>query len=188
MTTRKKEILKTAAVLFKNRGYSAITMRDLASEMDIKAASLYNHISGKHEILSHLILKVAGEFSKGMTQVLEEEVSAFAKAEHLINLHIQIALKYTAEIAVLNNDWMHLEGQEYQKYIALRKEYERNFKNILETGIRKGEFKDFQVDTMLFNLLSTLRSIYLWIPKRSAIEIADLQKELPKMLLSGIAH
>ncbi len=188
MTTRKKEILKTAAVLFKNRGYSAITMRDLAGEMDIKAASLYNHISGKHEILAHLILKVAHEFSKGMTMVMMEDVSAFAKAEHLINLHIKIALKYTAEIAVLNNDWMHLEGQQFQEYIELRREYEKNFKIILQNGIASGEFKTFHVDTMLFNLLSTLRSIYLWIPKRSAMEIADLQKELPQMLLKGIAN
>jgi AcrR family transcriptional regulator len=188
MTTRKKEILKTAAILFKNRGYSAITMRDLAGEMDIKAASLYNHISGKHEILAHLILKVAHEFSQGMKVVMDKDNSAFAKAEHLINLHIKIALKYTAEIAVLNNDWMHLEGLEYQEYIELRKEYEKNFKIILENGIASGEFKAFHVDTMLFTLLSTLRSIYLWIPKRSAMEIADLQKELPQMLLKGIAN
>jgi AcrR family transcriptional regulator len=187
MTARKKEILKTAAVLFRERGYSAITMRDLAGEMHIKAASLYNHISGKHEILSVLILKVAHEFSKGMKTVMNEDISAFAKAEQLIHLHIKIALKYTAEIAVLNNDWMHLEGKEYQEYIALRKDYERNFKSILEKGIHKGELKEFHVDTMLFNLLSTLRSIYLWIPKRSAMEIADLQKELPQMLLKGIA-
>jgi AcrR family transcriptional regulator len=188
MTTRKKEILQTAAVLFRKRGYSAITMRDLASEMDIKAASLYNHISGKHEILAHLILKVAHEFSKGMKMVMIEDISAFAKAEQLINLHIQIALKYTAEIAVLNNDWMHLEGKEYQEYIALRKDYEKDFKMILESGVAQGEFKGLYVDTMLFNLLSTLRSIYLWIPKRSAMEIADLQKELPQMLLKGIAN
>ena len=42
--TRKEEIIKTAAKLFKEKGYSAVTMRDLASEMGIKAASLYNHI------------------------------------------------------------------------------------------------------------------------------------------------
>lgn len=164
--TRKKQILKTAAQLFKERGYSAVTMRDLAAAMDMKAASLYNHISGKQEILATLILAVAHEFTTGMDTVEENDKSAFAKAEQLILLHIKIALEYTDALAVLNTDWMHLEGTPYQEYIKLRKDYELDFKNILESGIKTGEFKSLNVETMLFNLLSTLRSIYLWIPKK----------------------
>jgi len=188
MSTRKTAILKSAAKLFKERGYSAITMRDLAEELDIKASSLYNHISGKHEILSILVLKVAQSFSDGMNEIKAGEDSAFAKAEQLIQLHINIALKYPSELAVLNNDWMHLEGKDYEAYLKMRQDYEHDFKRVLQQGSNSGEFKSFHVDTMLFNLLSTLRSIYLWIPKRSATEIADLQVQLPKMLLNGLAN
>ncbi len=185
--SRKKQILKTAAQLFKERGYSAVTMRDLAAAMDMKAASLYNHISGKQEILATLILEVAHEFTSGMDTVEMDDKSAFAKAEQLILLHIKIALEYTDALAVLNTDWMHLEGAPYQEYITLRKEYELDFKNILENGIATGEFKTMNVETILFNLLSTLRSIYLWIPKKSTTEVADLKKELPQILLTGIS-
>ena len=185
--SRKKQILKTAAQLFKERGYSAVTMRDLAAAMDMKAASLYNHISGKQEILATLILEVAHEFTTGMDTVEMDDKSAFAKAEQLILLHIKIALEYTDALAVLNTDWMHLEGTPYQEYMKLRKDYELDFKNILENGIEAGEFKSLNVETMLFNLLSTLRSIYLWIPKKSTTEVADLKKELPQILLTGIS-
>jgi AcrR family transcriptional regulator len=185
--TRKKQILQTAALLFKERGYSAVTMRDLAAAMDMKAASLYNHISGKQEILATLILEVAHEFTAGMDAVELDDKSAFAKAEQLILLHIKIALEYTNALAVLNTDWMHLEGAAYQEYILLRKTYELDFKKILQSGISTGEFKNISVETMLFNLLSTLRSIYLWIPKKSATEVADLKKELPQILLTGIS-
>jgi AcrR family transcriptional regulator len=185
--TRKKQILQTAALLFKERGYSAVTMRDLAAAMDMKAASLYNHISGKQEILATLILEVAHEFTAGMDAVELDDKSAFAKAEQLILLHIKIALEYTNALAVLNTDWMHLEGAAYQEYILLRKTYELDFKKILQSGISTGEFKNISVETMLFNLLSTLRSIYLWIPKKSTTEVADLKKELPQILLTGIS-
>ncbi|WP_298951279.1 TetR/AcrR family transcriptional regulator [uncultured Nonlabens sp.] len=185
--SRKKQILKTAAQLFKERGYSAVTMRDLAAAMDMKAASLYNHISGKQEILATLILEVAHEFTSGMDTVEMDDKSAFAKAEQLILLHIKIALEYTDALAVLNTDWMHLEGAPYQEYITLRKEYELDFKKILKNGIATGEFKTMNVETILFNLLSTLRSIYLWIPKKSTTEVADLKKELPQILLTGIS-
>jgi len=184
--TRKKQILNTAAQLFKQRGYSAVTMRDLAAAMDMKAASLYNHISGKQEILATLILTIAHEFTSGMDAVNLVDNLAFAKAEKLIALHIDIALSHTDSLAVMNNDWMHLEGKHYQEYMQLRKDYEYNFKMILESGIVSGEFKKLYTDTMLFNLLSTLRSIYLWIPKKSSEEIAALKIELPQILLTGI--
>ncbi|WP_438962400.1 TetR/AcrR family transcriptional regulator [Nonlabens sp.] len=184
--TRKKQILKTAAQLFKERGYSAVTMRDLAAAMDMKAASLYNHISGKQEILSVLILDIAHEFTGGMSMVKDEDNAAFAKAESLINLHINIALSHTDALAVMNTDWMHLEGRPYEEYVKLRKQYERDFKAILEHGIQQGEFKSMSVETILFSMLSTLRSIYLWIPRKSPSEIKSLKLELPDLLLEGL--
>lgn len=81
---------------------------------------------------------------------------------------------------------MHLEGVSYEEYIRLRKNYEADFKQIILEGIDKGEFKNMSVETILFNLLSTLRSIYLWIPKKSPSEIETLKVELPDLLLLGL--
>jgi len=183
---RKQQILKTASQLFKERGYAAVTMRDIAETMDIKAASLYNHISGKHELLASLILQVAHEFTAGMNAVQSLEESAFAKAEKLISLHIKIALRYTNALAVMNTDWMHLEGTDYVEYSSMRKKYEQDFKNILLDGMKTGEFATGNVDTMLFTLLSTLRSIYLWVPRKSPADLQLLTTELPRLLLNGI--
>ncbi|WP_339614539.1 helix-turn-helix domain-containing protein, partial [uncultured Winogradskyella sp.] len=64
--TRKEEIVRVAAKLFKEKGYSAVTMRDLATAMGIKAASLYNHINSKQDILNAIIISLAEEFTEGM--------------------------------------------------------------------------------------------------------------------------
>ena len=48
---RKLEIITIASALFKDKGFSAVTMRDIAKAMGIKAASLYNHIKNKEELL-----------------------------------------------------------------------------------------------------------------------------------------
>ena len=50
-TPRKLEIITIASALFKDKGFSAVTMRDIAKAMGIKAASLYNHIKNKEEII-----------------------------------------------------------------------------------------------------------------------------------------
>ena len=59
ITDRKTEIINIAAKLFKEKGYSAVTVRDIANAMNIKAASLYNHIKSKQEILVLIIINIA---------------------------------------------------------------------------------------------------------------------------------
>ena len=44
---RRTEIIETACMLFNKIGYNNVTMRVLASEIGVKGASLYNHISSK---------------------------------------------------------------------------------------------------------------------------------------------
>ena len=64
--TRKEQIYKTAILLFKNRGYSATGMREIAKELDMKAASLYSHIKSKEEILQQVCFDVAHQFFNGL--------------------------------------------------------------------------------------------------------------------------
>jgi len=50
----KEKILDAAVRLFSARGYSRVSMRDIAREVGIKAASIYNHFSSKSDILKSL--------------------------------------------------------------------------------------------------------------------------------------
>ncbi|MEO8933558.1 MAG: helix-turn-helix domain-containing protein, partial [Xanthomarina sp.] len=107
--SRKNEIINTAAKLFKEKGYSAVTMRDIATVMGMKAASLYNHISSKQEILIEIIISLAEEFTYGMEKIRTSNKSCIDKLEEIVELHISITSQNTYGMASLNNDWMHLE-------------------------------------------------------------------------------
>lgn len=184
--SRKDEIVKVASTLFRKRGYSAITMRDIASEMDIKAASLYNHISGKQEILADIILEVAQEFTTGMNQVISQQSSTLKKLENLIELHIDITLNHSEALASLNNDWMHLEGDNLNAFIKMRDEYEDNFRELIKSGIEVNEIRSAHPEVILFSILSTLRTLHLWYEKRGKLDVNVLKKDMVSVLLKGI--
>lgn len=183
--TRKDEIIKTAAKLFKEKGYSAVTMRDLASEMGIKAASLYNHINSKQEILKEIIISLAEEFTEGLQNIQKSDLTNIEKLQKIVALHVNITAKNTYKMASLNNDWMHLkEKREY--YLQLRANYENQFRNIILQGVKNNEIIDENVEVMLFSMLSTLRSLYLWIPKKEDLKPENLSKQLSQVLINGI--
>jgi len=183
--TRKEEIVRTAEMLFKQKGYSAVTMRDIAQAMGIKAASLYNHIQSKQEILSNIIITIGEQFTKGMAQIVSADITSIEKLERIIALHVQITIENPSKMATMNNDWMHLEEQ-IEYYLTLRKNYEESFRQILKQGIENGELKNVNSEIILFSILSTLRSLYLWIPKKEDIKKEDLLGILSKVLLTGV--
>lgn len=53
----KEKILSVALTLFSTKGYKAVSVRHIASDVGIKASSLYNHFENKQEILDELIEK-----------------------------------------------------------------------------------------------------------------------------------
>jgi len=186
ITDRKTEIINIAAKLFKEKGYSAVTVRDIANAMNIKAASLYNHIKSKQEILVLIIINIAEEFTNVMNEVVTANDSTVKKIERIIELHIDITFRNPDALACLNNDWMHLEDKELQYFIKMRTEYEENFRTIIKNGITKGEINQLNPEIIVFSTLSTLRTLYLWYNKNKSLNEKTLKKDIIAVLLKGI--
>jgi len=184
--SRKTQIIQTAASLFCDKGYNAVSMRNLADELGIRAASLYNHISSKEEILAHVILEVAKSFSRHINQTFPKEDSALQKLENIIVMHVEITIQKTDALACMNNDWMHLDSIHRNRYIQMREDYEDKFRAIILNGMEKGEIEKRDPEIIVFSLLSTLRTLYLWYAKNRDFDENILKEEVAETLLSGI--
>lgn len=183
---RKTEIINIAAKLFKEKGYSAITMRDIAQAMDIKAASLYNHIKSKQEILVLIIIEIAEEFTTVMNEIVNSNSNSIIKIEKVIQLHIDITLRNADALACLNNDWMHLTDKELTYFIKMREDYENNFRTIIKKGILDGEIKNYNLEVIVFSILSTIRTLYLWYGNNTRLTPEALKADMSQVLLNGI--
>ncbi len=186
VTERKSEIITIASQLFREKGYSAITMRDIAQAMDIKAASLYNHIKSKQEILVLIIIEIAEEFTTVMNEIVSSEVSSIEKIKKVIHLHIDITLRNPDALACLNNDWMHLEDKDLNYFLKMRTDYEENFRKIVKQGIASEQIKNLNQEVIIFSTLSTLRTLYLWYNKAKSLNDKVLKNDLEEILLKGI--
>ncbi|RMB62890.1 TetR/AcrR family transcriptional regulator [Dokdonia sinensis] len=184
---RKAEILQTAALLFKQKGYSAVTMRDLADAVGIKAASLYNHINSKQQILSEIIFAIAEDFTEGIEEIVAQETNAQAKLKAVVAQHITLTADNPYGMAALNNDWMHLEDR-LEYYLKLRNQYEKRFREIVLNGQQSGQLKNVSHEILLFSVLSTLRNLYLWIPRKADLQKEKLIDDLSEILLQGVVQ
>lgn len=185
---RKTEIINCAAQLFKEKGFSAVTMRDIAQALDIKAASLYNHIKSKQEILVLIVLEIAEEFTHTINQIVLSDNTTIHKLEKVIQLHIDITIRNPEALACLNNDWMHLTDKELTYFLKMREDYEESFRNIIKFGIASNELKNINPEVIIFSMLSTLRTLYLWYGKKNRLTESSLKNDMKEVLLNGIVN
>lgn len=185
--SRKEQVIRSAAELFREKGYAASSMRDLAQKLGIEAASLYSHIKSKEEILQHLCFDMAAEFRKSLAEVEKKEVSASEKLKLGIIGHIQVMAKDLTASAVFMNEHRHLSQPYLRDFLLLRINYINRFKSIIEEGARLGEFKD-SIDKKLavMTLFSSLNWMPMWYDPSSRIVPQDLGQQLADMLVNGL--
>ena len=92
----KLKILNSALNLFSSKGYNAVSVRAIASEVGIKASSLYNHFQSKQDILDELInvnIKYIRDFFKEMCMKDEINFKKYLNPESFNNTFIDSSLQ-----------------------------------------------------------------------------------------------
>lgn len=173
-------------MLFRKKGYKATSMRDIAQEVGMEAASLYNHIKSKQELFQELLLHMAHLFTKGMDEINGSSYTPIIKLERLISMHVKFAVDYTDSISLITNEWVHLEGQSYDEFLELRDTYEKKFENIIKDCVEQGYFSPVNTEIALFSILSTLRWLYSWYSRNKNMNPVELEKEFIHCLLDGL--
>lgn len=186
MPNTKETIQQCAARSFRKKGYKATSMRNIAEEAGIKAASIYNHFKSKDVILEELLMGIAQEFTRSMKVIRLSSISSLEKMEKVIELHVRLTVEHTDAIALITSEWIHLEEPALKKYTRLRDKYEKDFKTIIEDGKKEKEFQDVDTDLAMFSILSTLRWLYSWYSRNKSSNPEELKEQMVRCLLDGL--
>jgi AcrR family transcriptional regulator len=189
---RKKEaIYEAAAQLFREKGYKAASMRDLAERVDLKVSSLYSHIGSKEELLQKICFDNAQLFVEGMNLVEGQAISTIEKIKALIALHVDIAVKNPTSVTVFNDEWKHLtsvgKNSNLSAFLKLRKDYENRFQEIIIQGIKEGALKNINSNIALYTILTSVRWLHDWYKPTRSIQPELLKEQIAGLLLNGLA-
>ncbi|RSK45386.1 TetR/AcrR family transcriptional regulator [Hymenobacter rigui] len=186
-TNRRQLILDEAAKLFKQKGFGGTSMRDLAREVGMEAASMYNHIKSKDEILDLICTRIAHTYISQLAEIEQTEASYADKVKALIRLHIRLMIEDGAAVSVANHDWKYLPEPQLTAFKDARKNYEKGFAALIEQGIAAGEFQPVNVSVALFTILSAVRWVELWYRPGRELSAEELEDHIITMLLTGLA-
>lgn len=185
-STKKEVIIEKASRLFRDKGFGAASMRDLAEHVGVEAASLYNHIQSKAEILQAICFKVANEFMTNLEAVESSNQPTLKKMESIIRLHIRMMLEQYEYVYIADHEWRHLPEPYLSNFLNQRRSYRKRLADILEDGVVKGELKNIDPYTAVLVILSAVSGIDSWQRSRKSTTAETLEANMVKFLIEGL--
>jgi TetR/AcrR family transcriptional regulator, cholesterol catabolism regulator len=180
-TPRRQQIEDAASALFRERGYAATSVRDIAQALNLQGGSLYAHMASKEDVLWSIVTRAADRFNTDMAPVAATGAPAPARLREMIRAHVRVVTSIQKDAAVFLHEWRFLSAERQAEIAARRDAYEAQFRGVIKEGINAGAFTPVDVRMTAMAILSALNGIATWYrPEgaQSADEIAESYADL----------
>jgi len=183
---RKDQITNVATNKFREKGYRAVSMRELADHVGIEAASFYNHFDSKESILKEICFRMAHEFFNGLEEAIKAQQVPDKMLALAIKSHIRVITENTDASAVFFHDWRYLSEPYLSEFKELRVKYENIFREILRQGMSKKLFAKQDETFLVLTIFSLLNWVYEWYDPNGKFTPVQIAENLSSMILNGI--
>lgn len=136
-----RRLYETALVLFGQRGFHAVSVRDIAREVGVQASSIYAHVPSKQHLLADLI-RIGHEEHRDALRLCMLEVGSDPGEQiaALTRTHVRVHASYPLLTRVCNRELGACPEDRRTEIVAIRFESERMFFDVVERGQRLGAF------------------------------------------------
>lgn len=184
--SKKGLILRKASAMFREKGFAATSMRDLAEAVGIEAASLYNHIRSKNEILEAICFEVANIFNTNIETIEVSNQKTITKIDNLLRFHIRQMIENYEEVYVSDREWKHLDEPYLSNFQTQRRNYRKKFASIIEEGIAKNEIRKIDAPTAVLIILHAVSGIESWHRSKAKINAQELEDNMVMIMIDGL--
>jgi AcrR family transcriptional regulator len=184
--SKKDLILRKASAMFREKGFPATSMRDLADMVGIEAASLYNHIQSKSEILQEIIYRTANDCNVHMDSLDDGKLTSIQKVESLIRFHAQMMLERFDDYTVMINEWIHLSEPYLTNFTSQRRSYVQRMEAMIQSGIENKEMKPVLPYIAMLTILSSVRGLEFWHRSGKKINPQTIEDNMVAFLINGL--
>jgi len=161
-------------------------MRDLAVKVGVEAASLYNHIRSKAELLHDICFNVANVFFEHINAVDALNTTPINKLETLLRFHIRQMIENFEEVYVSDREWRYLADPYLSNFQNQRRSYRKRFASIIQDGIEQGQINKIDASTAVLVLLHAISGIDSWHRSTHKVSGEELEENIVTILIEGL--
>jgi TetR/AcrR family transcriptional regulator, cholesterol catabolism regulator len=156
------QILRTAADLFRERGYRATTLDNIAGRLGMSKASLYRYFRAKEEMLAAISQETIETFIRELHLVLDSDLGPEEKLRRVVREHVRFVIGNRSFLTVFFSEEANLPSRFARALTAQKNRYDKGVESIVEDGIRRGVFREMPPRLVVFAVLGMVNWLYKW--------------------------
>lgn len=200
----REEILWAAADVLRRRGYDSATMKDIAAQVNLTAASLYHHFKNKDFLLLSVLEYGLDLGTKRLEGIVSSQLTCAEKLDAMIRTHITgitqnvaVGTAMVFELRALLNvnlgNGRKARGPEEDEYIERRDRYferrdyyERMFRDTIVAGVEAGEFRPVDASVVTRTILGANNWVGVWFREEGRLTGDEVATVMVDFFLKGL--
>src|SRR5258705_13883501 len=156
------QILRTAADLFRERGYRASTLDDIARRLGMSKTSLYGYFRAKEEMLAAISRETIESFTRELSLVLRSSLPPEDKLRRVVRQHVRFVIANRSFLTVFFGEEANLPPRFARSLAAQKDRYDKGVERIVLEGVRAGVFRDVAPRLVVFGVLGMVNWVHKW--------------------------
>ena len=159
-------ILTAAADLFRERGYRAATLDELARRVGIAKPTLYGYFRSKEDLLAAIFHRTMSMFERDLLAIRTGGEDPVAQLRRLIRFHVGAVIAERSFLAVFFSEEANLPPRLSRAIRRRKARYDRIVRAMVRDGVRNGSIRVANPRLLVFALLGMANWVYQWYDPR----------------------
>jgi AcrR family transcriptional regulator len=172
-------------VVFRQRGYHATRLEDIAEELGMQKGSLYNYIDSKEELLLAVVTVPAAQLLESLSTLSESDLPASEKIRLVARSHARVVEDYLPYVAVYVQE---IAGQDHSPEWRERdRAYVRQLSAIIDEGRQSGLFDSATAPVISsMALIGALNWMTRWYEPGGELSAEEISDRIASGFLAGM--
>ena len=180
-------LLEAAGQLFRQKGFAATTVREIAESAGVWPGSLHYYFPTKESILLALMEQGIASAESGLREALAETEDPIERIRQAIRNHIRMLVGNQHGTYVLLYEGRGLEGDARAAMVRLRDRYDALWDGLLYQAVGTGRLrKDLDVRMARLMILGAVNWVAQWYTSGKGRSADEIAVQFADMMLHGV--
>jgi AcrR family transcriptional regulator len=187
--TRHKTIIDAARQEFAERGFAAVSIRDIAARAGMSMSALYHYYPGKQDLLWAILEDGVDAYSRACSEALAVAADdPAARLAAMVTATVRFRVEHPAKSSIPLTEERSLSAENAEQYRRRLAESTALWQSIVEAGVAAGVFRTPYPDDARRGVLAMCNAISQWYRPDGQLAPAELVRRYVALALTLVEY
>lgn len=188
IANKEEQILTEAVRLFRQKGYHATSMQNIADAVGLQKASLYHYLPSKQVLLSKIFERSIGALTQQLETIYASTDTPASKLRCTITAHVLALCEQLDTYTVYLSEHRALSNRHYARVRAEGEKHAQLIERILLEGIARKQFRAMNTKMVALAILGMCNWVYQWYSPQGQLTPEQIAQIFADLVLEGLVR